>query len=288
MFKDLLTFIEQKSARANTRRMIEHPTVRGATIELAPLTEDVVTTHYMPRNYEASSITGLAAIVSDIGQAGDIARPRVRVSVGNSARKYGGRHDRLNEDTPEGTAVRVVFDEDSERSHRVTMPLTISGSFDFILSNGFYSLTQSELVRAIKQHFPAPNVVPETFLPSARTLKWTSGGEVRGTIDDGRETHDARIEAALAQGEGSSLDLASTDYITLRTPVFDEVCEYSNGETFDVRMAVHIDVAERTFTLTPTDGEIVKAREAAIDYVAQKVGIEIGSSEVVIYGGAAI
>lgn len=203
-----------------------------------------------PRGYEALSVAGLIHMVSDlasikvssseiVAQDDAGALEPCRVFVGNSQ-------------------VTALLDERGQRCDAVVLSLNPLSSL-MAAEAGMVGMKQADLVWKLRSLFP-DRVLPATFVPGVKKLKFTSGATGGQSVGHGNETVDLEVEATVS---GVEEDLSAMEEITLQTSVFEVLAAMVDPPVFDIRCAVHIDPQSRKFTIKPLEGEVARAKASA-------------------------
>lgn len=196
-----------------------------------------------PRRYEASSVEGLKSQL-DAFKVVDWT-----VFIGSGS-------------------VVAVMDEDDDRQDRITLPLLRTESF-VQLSDARSCLSdkdQKEMEWKLRSTF-AGRVQPATFAPTIRQLKWKSDKKGASDVSHGRETVDLSVEQELSGIESDGFP----EVVTIQTPVYEEIALMGQDVLFGIQCAVRVNVADRTFTLKPLEGEVGRAENHALELIATEV-----------------
>lgn len=214
-----------------------------------------------PRAYRATSIDGLIAMANYLSTTPEGSREGNKAVISVAS----------------GSAM-MVLEEQTARTHRVELQLPSTKSIGILDAGGFSGVTQDELDWELRSNFPN-RVAPASFLPQVRKLKFKASSSGGREIGHGRETVDLSVEAELS----GSVD-PFPEEIILKTPVFEELA--SMEMFFEVRCAVRVNTAERTFTIKPLEGEVFRARLSARQYIATLIRRQVPESIVVLADAA--
>jgi hypothetical protein len=189
-----------------------------------------------PRRYMAESVDGLVSMLEDLSDVHE----DIRIFVG-----------------PE--EVVAILGERGHRQDRIIMPLKTCESYHFIKDG--VRVTQQEFVFKLRTLYSG-NYSPDTLLPTIRSLKLKKTASGTARVEHGSETVDHEIEAMI-RGENGDIP----DEITLNTPVYKQIAMATPNEKQVIRCALQPNVEDKTFTIQPLEGEVIRAAKGARDRI---------------------
>ena len=160
--------------------------------------------------------------------------------------------------------VDVVLDEAGEAVDLLRLGLTRTRGFRVLAADALDSMDQAELLWELRSLFPDA-VAPADFLPALRKLRFNTHNSGGVDVSQGREPRDLSVERTVRGGEDAA-EFAET--VTLSTPVFEQLAAEKDKPMFEITCAVRVNLEERTFTLRPLDGELLRATTEALDHIA--------------------
>jgi len=169
----------------------------------------------------------------------------------------------------------AVIDEDQERADRIYMKLDTLESYSWLTNRCNVPFTQPELIWDLRSLF-ANHVVPPAFPVMIQKIKFQDRKSGQISILHGNETIDLQVQKELVGIDG---DLESQ--IIFETPVLEEHASVA-GPLFQVQCAVRTNVQDQTFTIKPIEGELNRARLAAVNIIYETlVDADLGSNVMV-------
>lgn len=163
-------------------------------------------------------------------------------------------------------SVAVVLDERGEAIDTLRMELHKAEGFKALDNGALHDIGQGQLLWVLRSLFPDA-VAPAEFLPTLRSLRFKQSSDGKSDVSQGRETRDLAVERALLTDAGGEI----AEQIVLSTPVFVQLAAEKERPVFEVACAVRVDVAERTFTIKPLEGELLRATTEALDWIATRL-----------------
>ncbi len=198
------------------------------------------------RLYEVSSITGLADTVSYLHQESQ---------EGQSTCVFVGTH------------ITVCMDERGGRRDLATMSLPVSTQFGRLrMMSGEVEMTQRELVWLLTSVF-RDNMLTADFLPTIRSLKFTSNNEGTSKVQHGEESLGASIEEQVVSGkDGGTLP----DMVEFEVPVFDTI-DLDFEPTCRIRCAVRFNAQDKMIVVKPEPGQLEGAVAKAVSEISERL-----------------
>lgn len=217
-----------------------------------------VSNHESDQLYECQTVEGLISLINDHTKR----HPDDTVRVGVS-----------------GSRVTVWMSID-DRTHIAYYKLIGNTGFRWLEKAFFESgieLDQDELDWLIRSKFSG-KINPLGFHAAIKALKFKSGTSGSRNISQGSETVDLEIESEIVGINQEDL----SEQIAIETTVFDD--ELLANSSITVSVAVRINLAEKTFTLLPVDGEINAAYSIAMNTIAEHINENTGDQTLAIAG----
>jgi hypothetical protein len=208
-----------------------------------------------PRSYQAHTVSGLVDAVRDLAS----------IDPNNPCRIFVGRN-----------RVTAFLDEREDRRHKVSLDLMWLESFSRLArgqtlddsASDRAAFDQKQLIDFLRWGFPG-RVAPASFTAALSTLKFTTKEGGAATVKHGAETVDLSIEREIVAVTGK-LD----ETIVLSTPVFDKLAMIPDPPLFEIACLVRMNVQDRTFAITPLEGQVDLALRNAMEWIRANIAAD--------------